>query len=869
MANVTLGFPDIDASQSQVVGGKGANLGELSRIAGIQVPDGFCVGVAAFRRSLAGLPAMADWLDELAGLTVADGPRISALSGQIRQAIEEVTMPDDDVTAIAGHLARFGEHQAFAVRSSATAEDLPTASFAGQHDSYLNVVGTEAVLAHVRRCWASLFTERAVAYRIRQGLDHRQAHMAVVVQRMVEPQVSGVLFTADPVTGHRKVTTVDATVGLGEALVSGLVQGDSYRIRQGTILDRRLASTAAASHTEAGREATEPERPRQPALTEAQVQQLEGIGRTIEAHFGCPQDIEWCLVDDDFYVVQSRPITTLYPVPPVADAATHVYVSVAHQQMMTDAMTPLGLSFFRLTAGRPMVEAGGRLFVDITNELASPAKREMLIGVLGKSDPLIRDALTTLVDRGDVVDPTASEGAAPPSPPMRDFQTLQDYDPAIVAELIRERQALVDALQRTIADQSGPELFAFIEADVQQLRQTMADPTSFGVIMTAMNAAFWLNDHLAEWLGETNAADALSQSVPHNVTSAMGLALLDVADVIRPYPEVIAFLHEATDETLAEGLGKLDGGRQAWEAIQAFLTTYGMRGAGEIDITRPRWAETPTTLVPTILNHVKHAAPGAGARKFEQGRQQALAKERSVLQRLATLPDGDRLVSETTRMIDLVRAFAGFREYPKYHIVCRYFLYKQALWREGARLVDAGVLQEAGDIAFLRFEELRDTVRTGRLDPDLIPARKAAQRAFEALTPPRVMTSEGEIVTGRYAGGELPADALRGLPVSAGIVEGRARILRSMADAELEPGDILVTPYTDPSWTPVFVAIKGLITEVGGLMTHGAVIAREYGLPAVVGVADATTRIADGQRLRVNGTTGQIDLLGPTAAADG
>jgi pyruvate,water dikinase len=286
-----------------------------------------------------------------------------------------------------------------------------------------------------------------------------------------------------------------------------------------------------------------------------------------------------------------------------------------------------------------------------------------------------------------------------------------------------------------------------------------------------------------------------------------------------------------------------------------------MRCAGEIDITRPRWSEKPTTLVPLILSNIKNLEPGASKRKFEQGQQEALKKEEELLARLKQLPDGEQKAKETKRMIDLVRNLSGYREYPKYAMVHRYFVYKQALLKEAERLVQAGIIHEKEDIYYLTFDELREVVRTHRLDYGIISKRKDEYKFYEKLTPPRVITSDGEIIASEYKRENLPAAALVGLPVSSGVIEGRARVILHMEDADLENGDILVTSFTDPSWTPLFVSIKGLVTEVGGLMTHGAVIAREYGLPAVIGVERATKLIKDGQRIRVNGTEGYVEIL--------
>ncbi|CAM5648762.1 putative phosphoenolpyruvate synthase [Streptomyces afghaniensis 772] len=855
---------EIDETQVAVVGGKGAHLGRLSRIEGVRVPAGFCVTTDAFRRIMAQAPSIDDLLDRLSRVDPDDREAVRTLSAQIRRTVEGIAIPGDLAAAITGALARHGEQAAYAVRSSATAEDLPTASFAGQQDTYLNVVGPAAVLQHVSRCWASLFTERAVTYRRRSGIDHRTVHMAVVVQQMVFPQAAGILFTADPVTGNRKVATVDAGFGLGEALVSGLVNPDVFKVRDGEVVDKTIAAKQRAVQAlPAGgtqEVAIDAQRQEQPALTDEQVVRLVRLGRRIETHFGRPQDIEWCLDGDDFQIVQSRPITTLFPIPETGDQENHVYVSVGHQQMMTDAMKPLGLSMWQLTAMAPMLEAGGRLFVDVTRRLASPASRAGLLDLVGRGDPLVRDALETVLDRDDFVPSLPDAGPGGPPSGGRTSAPIET-DPAIVTELIERSQASVAALEREIRTKTGPALFDFLLEAFEEHKRVLGDPLSMQVIMAGMEATWWLNDKLQEWLGEKNAADTLTLSAPDNITSEMGLALLDVADAIRPHPEVVAFLEGVEDDGFLDELVKLPGGTEARDAIEAYLDRYGMRCVAEIDITRPRWRERPSTLVPVILDNVRHFEPGAAGRRFEEGRQKALKQEQDVLARLRALPDGERKADETKRMIDRVRTFIGYREYPKYGIVSRYFVYKQALMAEAERLVHAGVLPEKEDIFYLTFQELHDVVRSNQVDDRLVRQRKDAFRSYQALTPPRVLTSDGEAVTGAYRRDDVPDGALVGLPVSAGTVEGRARVILDMAEADLQAGDILVTTYTDPSWSPLFVSVAGLVTEVGGLMTHGAVIAREYGLPAVVGVEQATRLIRDGQRIRVHGTDGYVEIL--------
>jgi rifampicin phosphotransferase len=866
-----LGFDEIDKSNLILAGGKGTNLGELSRISGIGVPNGFCVTTAAYNKITENNPELNSLLDELALLKAEDRQRISEICAKIRTVLDSTPIPQDIAAQIDAHHKKLGEKDAFAVRSSATEEDLPTASFAGQQDTYLNILGKEAILKHISYCWASLFTDRAVIYRMQNGFDHRKVQLAVIIQQMVFPQAAGILFTADPVTGNRKVLSIEAGFGLGEAMVSGLVNADNYKVREGTIIDKKISTKKLAIYAlkDGGTEEQEiePAQQNSQALTDGQILQLERIGRQIEAHYGNPQDIEWCLADGQFYIVQSRPITTLYPIPAAGDKENHVYISVGHQQMMTDAMKPLGLSLWQMAAGRPMFKAGGRLFVDVAAQLATTAGRKLMIAIMGEHDPLIKDALIAITGRGDFIkllpDDQDDLGRITSSTGKSSAEILASVknDPAFVAGLIQRSETSIAAFKQAIQTKSGPELFDFILEDGQQLRKNLTGPETFAAIVAAVDAPTWLNNNMKEWLGEKNAADTLAQSAPNNITSEMGLALLDVADVIRPYPEVTAYLQQVKDDGFLDDLVKFNGGQEARDAIYAFLDKYGMRCAGEIDITKTRWSEKPLMLVPMILSNIKNLGPGAGKRKFEQGRHEALKKEEDLLERLRMLPDGEQKAAETKEMISLLRNFAGYREYPKYGIVSLYFVYKQALLKEAEQLVQAQVIREKEDIYYLTFEELREVVRTHTLDHQLISQRKEEHKLFEKLTPPRVITSDGEIITGKYNLEDLPAGAIAGLAVSSGVIEGRARVILNMEDADLEDGDILVTKFTDPSWTPLFVSIKGLVTEVGGLMTHGAVIAREYGLPAVVGVENAAKLIKDGQRIRVNGTDGYVEII--------
>lgn len=861
----------IDSTKLEIAGGKGANIGELLRIDGVRTPKGFCVTTNAYNAIIQQSDDVATLLDRLTKIKADDQKGISDISQKIRTAIEASPIMEPIAEEISSYLPKYGKKSAFAVRSSATAEDLPAASFAGLHDTYLNIIGTQEILVHISKCWASLFTDRAVSYRIRQGIDHRQVALSVLVQKMILPQTAGTLFTADPVTNNRKILSIEASFGLGEALVSGIVNPDIYKVRNGSVVDKRISlkKTAIYARDGGGTKSKEimAEWQNRQVLTDGQMIALEEIGRKIEAHFGRPQDIEWCIADGTAYILQSRPITTLFPIPNAKDDQNHVYVSVGHQQMMTDPMKPLGLSTFQVMAAATMYEAGGRLFVDVSNQLASPAGREAILKLTGQHDPLIKDALLKVIARENFIRPIQENKTAPTAGSDRNNTSLHtpqlpiENDPAVISELMEKSETSLKALKKSIQTKSGPDLFEFILQDIQQFKKEVFSPQSIGIIMAAMNASAWINEKTREWLNEKNAADILSQSLPHNVTSEMGLALLDIADVIRPFPEVIAFIKDEKADPFGDQLENYQGGSEVRIAIDAFLDRYGMRCPGEIDLTRPRWSERPAALVPILLGNIRNCPPGAGRQRFEQGRQDAFKKEKEILDRLAALPDGEQKAVETKQKIDLLRNFSGYREYPKYSIISRFFVYKQALIKEAATLFQANMIDNLQDIYYLTFEDFHEVARTRRLDHRIIEKRKTDYKVYEKLPPPRVITSEGEIVSGEYKRENIPAGALIGLPVSTGVVEGRARILFHIEEADLKEGDILITPYTDPSWTPLFLSIKGLVTEVGGLMTHGAVIAREYGLPAIVGMKGATTLIKDGQKVRVNGTNGYLEIL--------
>lgn len=861
-------FEEVDRSSLADVGGKGANLGELAK-AGFPVPGGFCVTTSAYRDFVATSSEMDGLLDRLAALDPEDVEGLRFLGERIRTHLLKLEIPESLQREITEAWKRVGEEYAYAVRSSATAEDLPTASFAGQQDTYLNVKGREELLEHIRRCWASLFTDRAIAYRMKNGYDHRQVFLSVVVQRMVNPEVSGILFTADPLSGNRRVVTIDASFGLGEAIVSGKVSADLYKVKEGSILQKKISEKKIIirSLPEGGTvtEDVPPEERNRPALADEQILHLADLGKRIEKHFGAPQDIEFCVEGGRIYVVQSRPITSLYPLPAdLPQEPLSVMISFGHLQMMTDAMKPLAPSIFRAVFPKTFLyEAGGRLFVNPSAALRTRPGRKLFPKVLKNLfDESLSQAVEEVIRRPEF-------RRVPPTPGTARFvrrhmlpiakalwKNLWINDPktvrANVDRFIREKR---EKVRKALQGVSGHRRLEEVRQQIRLLPREVV-PNLLPYVLS-YPVSFLL---LKRILGDTGELYRLNKSLPGNVTSEMGLAIGDLADLLRELPEVEAYLARAEDETFFEGLSEVEGGERFKEAFGDFIDKYGHRCPGEIDLTRPRWREAPTLLVSAILGHMQSVKPGEHRRRFAEGEREALEAAGRILDRVGRRGFRARRVQ---RLMTVYREMGGLREHPKYLITAILDECRKAILAEAEQLVERGVLKEREDAFFLTLDELIQLVK-GEFDRDvsaLIGERKAQYEWHQTLKPPKVMTSEGEIVTGSFRRGEFPEGALVGMPASAGVVEGKARVILSPERASLREGEILVAPHTDPGWTPLFQSAKALVTEVGGLMTHGSVVAREYGIPAVVGVDDATRKIRDGQWIRVDGNRGYVEIV--------
>jgi rifampicin phosphotransferase len=875
-APLILRFEAIGAGTLPLVGGKAANLGVLTR-AGLPVPSGLCVTTEAYRRVADGA-GLEKVLDALA--SNPDAATLNELSARARRLILAAPVPDDIAQAV-----RRSAGGPVAVRSSATAEDLPHASFAGQQDTYLNVVGADAVLDAVRRCWASLWTERAVAYRAANGIDHRAVRLAVVIQDMVQSQVAGVMFTANPVTGRRHEAVIDASPGLGESVVGGSVNPDHFVVDTATggITERRLGDklTTVRSLPGGGTEQFKI-RLEGACVTDDQIRALAALGARVETLYGAPQDIEWAIDAGGFlWLTQARPITTLYPLPERPADGLRVYFCFSLAQGLYRPITPMGLSAFRvvsssaadlfgapvadrLAGAREFVEAGGRIFIDVTGVMRSRVGRDLVPRIFDVMEARSAKVLRGLFDdprlsvihrsRGPLVRGVARVACRYRIPP-RAVHALVNPEAAHrkaarVGVDLRARLALpagatpsqrLDHVERVLASELIP------------LLPTIGPLTAPGFLMLAL-ASRLLGDRVRP--GEVQS---VLRGLPHNVTTEMDLALWDVANRIRTDAAAASLMRETPT---AELVGRFRAGTLppvAAEGLAGFLARYGDRAVAEIDLGLPRWSEDPAHVIGVIANYLRLEDPALAPNAlFAKGAAEAAEMVETLSRRAGGLRG--RIVRFA---LGRARSLAGLRELPKYYMVAVLAAVRTHLRAVGADLAGRGLLGSTDDVFFLTLAEVRRGLRapgpeTIKLRELVTRRREEYERELRRRHVPRVLLSDGTEPEAVATAGARADGALTGTPASAGSVTGIARVVLDPVGAHLEPGEILVCPSTDPGWTPLFLTAGGLVMEMGGANSHGAVVAREYGIPAVVGVARATEHIVTGQRITVDGTAGAI-----------
>lgn len=889
-------FDETSATDRAFVGGKGANLARLSR-AGLPVPDGFCVTTAAYKE-LIDDPTVHRLIRELPGLDPTDTTAVVDAGSALRARIQERDMPEEIREAIEDSLDAMasGSGEAYAVRSSATAEDLPEASFAGQQETFLNV-HRDAIVDRICDCMASVFTDRAIAYRATNDILHGDVALAVVVQRMITPDSSGILFTADPRTGNRNVASIEAGVGLGEALVSGEVTADSVRAdkRTGDILEYVIGDQQVAVRPlpEGGTETVEIDDCDDQVLTDEQVRALVEMGREIEELFDSPQDIEWCLKDGRFSIVQARPITSLFPVPSPEpeDDRLHVYFSNGHVQAMPEAMPPLVTDIWMAafeetftefgfeTETQWAAEAGGRVYVDLTAPLRINVLRDRLPGLFASTSEPISVALKDVIERrGDefhterslreTISGVSTLGTVvwagtKKSLPLVSSMFGGSLDAFIGEPSPRQEREKWERWGRltakSIRDREGSaERVQAVFDSTKMMISTESGSTEKLPSVGPLFVAFGLEGLLQWWFSDApDDVNAIERGFPDELVTQINIGLGDLADVARSNPTVANALRE---EASLEEIEAVDGGKHFVTAFTEYLNEFGHRATGELDISRPRWREDPSGLLRAVRANLEHEEAGKHRARIEQMERDATEAAKRLEQRAGRGVFGSIRKRIVRRLIRTYRGYIQTREYPKQGMAHVFTAWRDALRDAGEELVDEGQLSDIEDVWYLRKDELFAALDGESIDPD-IEARRAEFKRYTVVNAPPVLTSEGEAPSARIEREDVPDGALIGTGVSSGVVEGVARVVHDPREETIEDGEILIARSSDPGWTPLFLNAAGMVVEVGGQMSHGALVAREYGLPAVVSVPEATTRIKTGQRVRIDGTRGIVEII--------
>ncbi len=868
-------------------GGKGLNLARLAR-AGFAVPPGFIVTTNAYQAYVEANQLWTEIQSAIENLMPDDVDQLERASTRIRSAFTNGTIPVEIEQEIRAAYEDLGSVPV-AVRSSATTEDLPDLSFAGQQDTFLNVRGESELIKAIVDCWSSLWTARAISYRARNGVNHEDAALAVVVQELVESDASGVLFTANPLTGRLNEMVVDATIGLGEALVSGQVEPDHFvvDVLSGRVVEHSIGEKLVSTRLKVGGgvESVESAAIGQPSISEGEVEQLVALGQVVQKEYGSPQDIEWALAGGELYLLQSRPITSLFPVPEVSFDPLIVWLSFGSVQGLVGPITPLGRDIinhliagagrmFRLEVGpdeqKVFESAGERIWARISGFLRHPLGVKLIQPILQYVEPSAGRILGQLIAEPRL-------GAGTGKFKLSTLARLLYFSLPIMARFIgnvirpeRVRHRFETMLERGITRfqiASDGDRSSRLTNLAAQLRSTFSDvfpaliPAFVPILGPSMGALNLLNKISGE---DRTLALAVTRGVPGNVTSEMDLALWRSAVAIRDNADSAKAFKSNDSLSLVAAYRAGTLPPVAQETVSEFMSAYGMRGVGEIDFGQPRWREEPGPIIDTLKRYLEVDPADSPEALFAQGEVAAEAAIEKMVAKASEQSFGwlkARLVRAAARRI---RLFIGLRESPKFFIVRLMGLARRELLQIGELYAEDNTISAPGDLAYLTLNELEGLARGERRGwQGIIASRREAYRFEQRRRQvPRILVSDGRAFYEGLGAQTDTDEVIVGSPVSPGVVEGVVRVVLDARGAELTPGEILVCPGTDPAWTPLLMAAGGLIMEVGGLMTHGSVVAREFGIPAVVGVHQATERLRDGQRVKLDGSTGEILVQG-------
>jgi pyruvate,water dikinase len=838
-------------------------------------------------------PRIGDWLERLEGCDLRDPAALRAAVEEVRRQFSAIVVPGEVADAIAAAMAAEAGG-ARAVRSSATVEDLPEASFAGQHDSFLNVPGGDAVVGAVKRCWLSLFSERAISYRMRKGVAPGRAQMAVIVQELIDADAAGVMFTTDPAGGDSDSILIEAAFGLGEAVVQGKVAPDRVAVsRSGLRVARRETGSKrmqiVAAKDGVCEQLLAAEKAGASVLDDETAARLAGLGLEVERLLGGPQDIEWAVRAGEIWILQARAVTTLRQGRGTSFEERQVWTNAGVGEVLPDVVTPMTWSLLRLFMGdyldgsfracgirlkyeQAVGLIAGRAYFNFNTACALgrlvPGLRhrsmESLMG--GHQDTML--ALKQInISEADLPRIEIQRWKAAVGLPAAVLRFLR-YSP-------RRGWAIVDKVRRFNEDlarvEPGPpsdgELLAAICGSFSP-----ATLGGFKVLDEALGAVgffFFYNSllfHLCErWFPPEgrSKANRLLTGIGDLDDAGAGRELWLLAEQAAREPEIKSvLLGERAFSAFASRLEGCQGGRTFRERWDEFMHRHGHHVRGEIELFNPRWSECPDFVLDMVRGYVEAINAGHPGPIV---RQEALAGERVALANQCIGGLKNPLKRAIFRLV-LHRAQkgGGIRENLKSELIRRFGFLRRLLLELGRRLAARGRLADANDMFFLGIEELRSgsLLDSGTDLRALVAGRRALYEQNLKIIPPSV-------VVGRFDPRTFVPDAVdramkmfHGLGVSAGIVTGRARvILRSDANERVQPGEILVAPFTDPGWTPYFVAAAGIVMDMGGMLSHGSIIAREYGIPAVVNVGPATQIIRTGQWIEVDANRGVVRVL--------
>lgn len=847
-------FEEITNEDFYLVGGKGFNLGKLSRMGG-PIPRGFCITTNAFDKFAEFLYRDKSY-EEMISTNVEEIGLIGEITKELRRKIICKDIEDALVKEIKEAIEKIGVDNYFAIRSSATAEDLPNLSFAGQQDTYLNISDLDNIINCIKDCWASLYTERAVIYRKKNNILEEDVSISVIIQVMINSDKSGIMFTANPLNNNYNELTIDAGFGLGETLVSGLIVPDFYKYdkEKDKIVEVNVNTKKVAMYNNKGlgikRVSLDKELMNKQVLSAEEIETLVALGKKIERYYGCPQDIEWAIEGDGrVCILQSRSITSLYPRVNNRELDKSVYISFNHIQVMTDPIKPLGIDIIRgIIPYFPTTSAGGRVFVNITELMSLPIRRGITSIISGNVDYLMGNALDTYL----------SENKLKYKMPSKRF----------ISGLRRIWFPIVKKGISNLRSKEKPngvnEVNKFIEMYIENLKVNINSKVSISekieliekVTPTLLKDVFgnigaYIFPGIASYkllvrkLKKNNMditlANKLVSGIVGNITTEMGLMVGDLTDSIRDNEEFIEII-----KNNPKNAHKLIN----TEEIQRFLRIYGMRGIGEIDICNDRYEDDFTTISISILNNINTLRKGEHREHYNNLIKESEACEAFILKRI-----------KAKNIIDNIRKFLCIREHGKYTLIRAFDVFRKVIYEAGAILQKNGTINEVKDVDYLTLKEIKSGIE-GELNlKELVSHRIEEYTLYYKLTPPRVMDNEGRIYLGSYCKENMPENALIATPVSSGIYEGFARVILDPTKENLKKGEILVTKFTDPGWTPLFINARALILEAGGLMTHGAIVAREYGIPALVGLDNGTNIIKTGDYIRVNANKGYVEIL--------